>query len=299
MGAFLAAALVGVLHVHHAPSHDSSAAFEELLEAAHDTGLDWVVLTEHVEADRDAPLPAAQAAGVHEGPEGHRVLVLVGAEFGTADGHLIGLDIPIAYASRDRPGRELIARIHGDGGFAVVPHPFDYGGWRDLDAPFDAIEVHNNAVSFRRLRGPLLPLRLLRLAFDRGAASRAMLVRPDRELELWERMLVEGRRVVGLSGADAHQNLSILGWRLDAYREIFRLVRTRCPAGPLEAESLWAALRAGRCSIRYAVNEERAAQAREVAFPSGRTELQLDSGRRVLEIGPTPPALPSRSTPPR
>ena len=190
-----------MLHVHHAPSHDSSAALEELLEAAHATRLDFVVLTEHVEADLDAPLPATQAAGLYEGPDGHRVLVLVGAEFGTADGHLLGLDIPLAYASRDRSGRELIARIHGDGGFAVVPHPFDYGGWRDLDAPFDAIEVHNNAVSFRRLRGPLLPLRLLWLAVDRGAASRNMLRRPDRELELWERMLVGGRRVVGLSGA--------------------------------------------------------------------------------------------------
>ena len=288
MRGLLAATLVGVLHVHHAPSHDSSAPFEEVLEAAHAAKLDFVVLTEHVDVDRDAPLPAAERAGIYQAPDGHRVLVLVGAEFGTADGHLLGLDIPIAYAARDRPGREVIERIHADGGFAVVPHPFDYGGWRDLDAPFDGIEVHNNAVAARRLRGPLLPFRLLRLALDREGAIRAMLVRPDRELELWDRLLARGRRVAGLSGADAHQNVSLLGWQLDPYREIFELVQSVCPGSALAAEAIWAALREGRCRVRYAVYEDRVGEARAVAFPSGRTELELDGGRRVLEIGPLP-----------
>src|SRR5262245_21731798 len=48
------AALVGVLHVHHAPSHDSDAPFEDVLAAADSAGLDFVVLTEHADVDQPA-----------------------------------------------------------------------------------------------------------------------------------------------------------------------------------------------------------------------------------------------------
>ncbi len=54
------AALVGVIHVHQAPSHDTSASFEEVLEAAYGAGLDFVVLTQHVPAEGGGPLPAAE-----------------------------------------------------------------------------------------------------------------------------------------------------------------------------------------------------------------------------------------------
>jgi hypothetical protein len=288
----MAAALVGVLHVHHAPSHDSRAPFAEVLAAAHAAGLDFVVLTEHVDAEVDGPLPAAERSGVHVDATGHRVLVLVGAEFGTRDGHLLGLGIPTAYACRDRPARDVIDRIHADGGFAVVAHPFSHGGWRDWDAPFDGLEVQNHASQLRGLQGPLLPLRLLRFAFDRDAVLGEMLVRPARELEQWDRLLAAGRAVVGFAGADAHQNLSPLGWSLDPYAQMFRLVRTLCPEGPLVAERLWHELRTGGCRLRWELWADRAGEARAVRFPSGRVELQLDAGRRLLEISQPPPDGP-------
>jgi hypothetical protein len=140
--------------------------------------------------------------------------------------------------------------------------------------------------------GPLLPFRLLRRAFDREASLRGLLVRPDRELDAWERLLVSGRRVVAFAGADAHQNFSLLGWQLDPYLEVFRSVQTLCPDGPLEEAALWQALRSGACWIRYRFYEDRADEATEVRFPSGRVELQLDRGRRVLEIRPPPLAPP-------
>ena len=89
MRALAAAALVGVLHVHHAPSHDSDAPFAGLIAAAHEVGLDFLVLTDHSDLREDGPLPAAAHAGLHTAADGHRVLVLVGAEFGAADGHLV------------------------------------------------------------------------------------------------------------------------------------------------------------------------------------------------------------------
>jgi len=281
------AALVGVLHVHHAPSHDSSAPFEDVLAAAHAARLDFVVLTEHASAE-SGPLPAAELAGPHVAPDGHRVLVLVGVELGTLDGHLLALGVRELVPARDQPGRAVVASIHAQGGFAVVPHPLTYGGWRDWSAPVDGLEVQNNAAAFRRITGPLLPFRVLRFALDPEAALRNMLVRPAEELELWDRLLAERRPIWGFAGSDAHQNISLLGWQLDPYARMFRTVQTVCPDGPLETAALWAALRGGRCHVHLPLFEADRARAREVVLPSGRRELQLDGGDRVLEIHQPP-----------
>jgi hypothetical protein len=298
----LAAALVGVVHLHHAPSHDTDAPFSDLVRAAEEVGLDFVVLTEHSDRSDDGPLPGAARAGLHRSELGHRLLVLVGAEFGTEDGHLVGLDIPRAYANQDESGemlagRVLIDRIHADGGFALVPHPFTHGGWKDWDAPFDGLEVQNNASDYRRQYGPLYPFRLLRFAFDPSGTLANMLGRPERELERWESLLQSGRRVVAFAGADAHQNTSILGWQLDPYARMLRQVQMLCPEGPLEPAYVWAALRSGRCWIRWRVHEREADRAHEVRFPSGRTELWLDAGRRVLEVRNLPPDGPLGAPP--
>jgi hypothetical protein len=285
-------ALVGVLHVHHAPSHDSSAPFEEVLAGARAAAIDFVVLADHVDSESDVPLPAAERAGIYAGGGAKPLLVLVGAELGTDDGHLLAFAVDRAHASRGRAGRDVIDHVHREGGFAVIAHPFSHGGWRDWEAPFDGMEVHNNATALRRMLGPLLPIRLLHFAIDRRGARQRMLPRPATELERWEALLGSGRRVVAFSGSDAHQNLSLLGWQLDPYGEMFRLVQTVCPDGPLTPDWIWTVLREGRCWIRYSLYEDRASEAVEVRFPSGRIELQLDGGRRVWEIrNPLPSSL--------
>jgi hypothetical protein len=281
-------ALVGVLHVHHEPSHDSDAPFEQVLEAAYQARLDFLALTDHVEPDATGPLPGAQHAGIHARPDGGALLVLVGGEFDSADGHVVGLGIPRAIPMRGFSGRQAIAAIHREAGLAIVSHPFTHGGWHDWEADFDGLEVHNSASDFRRLAGPLLPLRLLWFAFDREPVLRQMLVRPARELEAWESLLAQGRRVNGFSGADAHQNASVLGMQLDPYAQQLGLVQTLCPDGPLTADAVLAALRSGACVVRYVIYANRADEARSVEFPSGRVELQLDDGRRVLEIRQPP-----------
>jgi hypothetical protein len=286
--------LVGVLHVHHGPSHDSDAPFSEVLAAAFAARLDFVVLTQHAgDQDASGPLPSHEHAGLYARPDGGSLRVLVGVELGTADGHLLAYDLPELVPAEGRPGADVIRDIHARGGFAVVPHPLTYGGWRDLDAPFDGIEVHNHAAEFRALLGPLLPLRLLRFAVDRPGLLRAMLGRPDRELALWDDLLARGRRVLAFSGSDAHRNVALLGWQLDPYLQQFSSVHTHCPVESTDEAAIWRALRDGSCWIRYAIFDGDAAP-REVTFPSGRRELQLP-GDRVLEIR-QPPSAPGART---
>jgi hypothetical protein len=291
------AALVGVIHVHHAPSHDSDAPFEAVLEAADRAGLDFVVLTDHADVSAPAPLPGVEHAGVRIAPSGRPILVLVGAELASDDGHLLALDVTRAVPALGRPGRDVIADVHAQGGFAVVPHPFTHGGWRDWDAPFDGLEVQNSASDFTRLYGLLLPVRLVRFALDRDAVLRELWVRPERELAKWDELLAAGRRIPGFAGADAHQNVSLLGWQLDPYAQMFRGARMVCPDAPLEPRAVWRALRSGACAVRWGLYEPRAAEATEVRFPSGRVELQLDGGARLLELR-NPPFVPPLYSPP-
>ena len=284
MKALALAALVGVMHVHHMPSHDSNAPFEDVLAAADQAGLDFVVLTDHADVDAPGPLPGVEHAGVQVAPSGRKVLVLVGAEFATNDGHLLGLEIDHTVPALGRPGRDVIADVHAQGGFAVVPHPFSHGGWRDWDADFDGLEVQNNASDFTRLYGVLLPFRIARLAWDRDGELAELWRRPSEELAKWDELLAAGRRVPAFAGADAHQNVSLLGWQLDPYPQMFGGPQMVCPDAPLQAAAVWKLLRSGACAIRWQVYAPRAAEAVPVRFPSGRVELDLDGGERVLEV---------------
>ena len=280
-----ASVLIGVLHVHHEPSHDSRAPFERVLEAAHRTELDFVVLTEHTPASATSgPLPAAARAGSYTSPSGRELMVLVGAEFGTRDGHILAYDLDQLVPANGRTGREVISDIHAAGGFAVVPHPFSHGGWRDWDAPFDGIEVHNNASAIRSAPAWSLAWQYPRAVFDPAASLRAVLRRDTRALARWDDLLESGRRVVGFSGADAHEGVRLLGRRLDPYEAFMGAVQTHCPVPERTPDALWSALRRGHCWIRYAVHEPARAEAQRVDFPTGRHELQLDDGQRVLEL---------------
>ena len=280
-----ASVLVGVLHVHHEPSHDSNAPFERVLEAAHRIQLDFVVLTEHAPRDATSGLhPAAERAGVYPAASGRELMVLVGVEYATRDGHLLAYGLDAMVPANGRSGRAAIALIQAAGGFAVVPHPFSHGGWRAWDAPFDGLEVHNNASAIRAMALWSVPWQYLRATFNPAASLKAVLLRDQRALDRWDELLASGRPVVGLSGSDAHEGVRVLGRTLDPYEVFMGAVTTHCPVSELVVDALWAALRAGDCWIRYAVFENRRSEAVEVQLPSGRRELQLDDGKRVLEL---------------
>ncbi|MFA1610400.1 CehA/McbA family metallohydrolase [Halobellus rubicundus] len=124
-------------HLHTVASYDGHATPERLLDAAERAGLDAVVVTDHdtVEGARVAKTLAAD----------RDVVVVVGCEVSTADGHLLAIGVHDA----PEPGRPLptTARAVRDrGGLAVVPHPFQrsrHGARADAIEAVDGIEVHN------------------------------------------------------------------------------------------------------------------------------------------------------------
>jgi len=127
------------LHCHTCYSHDSFAAVDAVLEQATRRGLTHLAITDH-----DAVEGALRAR-----KQNHGLRIIVGTEVSLEGGaHIIGLFLERKIAARK--WREAIDEIHAQGGFVVLPHPFNpksgllrAGIDEELLRSTDAIEVCN------------------------------------------------------------------------------------------------------------------------------------------------------------
>ncbi|MBV0902523.1 CehA/McbA family metallohydrolase [Haloarcula salina] len=122
-------------HLHTAASYDGYTTPEALVSRAGAVGLDAVVVTDH-----DTVEGARVAASLAED-----LLVVVGCEVSTADGHLLAIGVDAA-PEPGRPLAETARTVRERGGVAVVPHPFQrsrHGAGRAAIENVDGIEVYN------------------------------------------------------------------------------------------------------------------------------------------------------------
>jgi hypothetical protein len=101
------------MHTHCEASPDSRTKIAEQAQAVRAAGIDVICATDHNTIDG--------ALRLRELADGFRVVI--GEEISSRDGEIIGLFLDRA-VPRDLSGEETIARIHDQGGFVVVPHPF-------------------------------------------------------------------------------------------------------------------------------------------------------------------------------
>jgi predicted metal-dependent phosphoesterase TrpH len=101
------------LHLHSLYSHDGRSSLEELVERAHECGLDRLALTDHNVVE--GALALAQLA-----PQ----LAIVGEEAKTLEGEVIGLFITDRVPPYRTP-EEAMDMIHDMGGLTYIPHPLD------------------------------------------------------------------------------------------------------------------------------------------------------------------------------
>lgn len=239
----------GVIHVHTTLS-DGGGTPQEVIRAARDAGLRFLVITDHNNAD------AKSFEGYHEG-----VLVLVGAEVSTTAGHILGLGISEPRYRFSGDAMDGLDDIRDLGGFAVVAHPFSpredfqFKGW---ELPGDwGLELINGDSEWRNA-GPRLLSTALLYGINHTRALLGLLNPPDVALARWDRLLAT-RDVVGLAGADAHSRLPLadsLPLRFPSYQAMFSLLRDhvvlkRPLTGDLETDRALVldALRAGRVYV--------------------------------------------------
>lgn len=242
---------IGVLHVHSLYS-DGTGTVPEIARAAARNGLDFVLLTDHDTLE-------ARDRG-EEGWHGP-VLVLVGEEVSPQrENHYLafGLERPIEHAGLTP--QQIVDAVNEAGGFGFLSHPFSKGSerfrrgaggmpWRDLDASgYTGLELWSFVTdSGEKLASIADIVRFI------ATPGRFVDHPPRRNLEQWDRICA-ARPCVALGGIDAHQiGIRVAGrvpLRLMAYARSFRYLRTHLLLeGPLDRDTVYGALRAGRAFI--------------------------------------------------
>jgi hypothetical protein len=247
----------GVFHVHSSLGGHSTGRLEEIVRAARDERLAFVVMTEHPSPHFNTA--EATLRGVHEG-----ILFLNGSELVASDGGRLFVVPGFAPPEPKPTMRELAARAKSEGRLAVVGYPEEV---RDLAASeYEGIEVYNLYTNAKRINYATLLFDGLWSYWGRPELLFARFYeRPGENLRRWDELNATGvRRAYALAGNDAHANVGlsfreqtgeeVFGVKLDPYERSFRLFRNHVlleKGRRLDAESLLAALRAGRSFVAF------------------------------------------------
>jgi hypothetical protein len=222
-----------VIHVHSTYS-DGTASVGELLDAARESGVDALLLTDHdtLAARRDG------WEGDHDG-----VLLLVGLEVSPKREHYLAFGVDDEIPHQGHSAREIAEAVRAAGGIGFAAHPFSRGGhmllpslarrivlphaWPALDEEggMDGIELWSVLTDAAEgWRTPAEAVRWLREP-EKAVAKGP----PAHHVEIWDRLSAR-RRVPAIGGLDDHQRGIRIGGAVRspvAHRRTFRLLRTQ------------------------------------------------------------------------
>lgn len=247
----------GVIHVHTSLGGHSTGTFTELIDAAKANRLDFVIMTEHTQADFDTA--ALTLSGVHGG-----VLFVNGNEVSTTDGDRLLLIPGPSNANERHSTKEFVDAQKISHGLSFAAYPTESAHWQSSSV--DGVEVYNlftNAKQINRLATVFDGLWSYRTYPDLMFAN--FFARPNDNLKRWDNaMSSTNRKLVAIAGNDAHSNVGfglsdstgrqIFGVKLDPYERSLRTVRTHVlikKGAPLNRESLLEAISLGHCYVSF------------------------------------------------
>jgi hypothetical protein len=249
----------GVMHVHSVHSGEISDSFDELLNAACDNQLDFVVLTEHYSTAFDT------SALTLNGWYGS-TLYVAGNEVNSRPGDRFMMvpGGPEAADMRLKKTNEIVDDIHAKNSLALIAYPETFTAW---DTPFDGVEVFNLNTELRAANPVVAALDYpWSGTVDRSLAIARYLTRPDANLRSFDEIAAK-RRIVLTAGLDAHSAIGFhifgeelgkrfLSVKVDPYADIFRIARLHVLADPksdLSRDSLIEALKNGSFFVGFDV----------------------------------------------
>ncbi|MFO7681569.1 MAG: CehA/McbA family metallohydrolase [Chloroflexota bacterium] len=235
--------LIGNMHM-HTPYSDGEKYHQDIAEAAIAAGLDYLIVTDH-------NIWVDGLEGYYENENG-RVLLLVGEEVHNVRrvpqaSHFLALGAERELASFAAEPQRLIDETIAAGGLGFLAHPVEKDvpifnepnyGWHDWDIDrFTGLEIWNYMSSFKsQLAIALqnLPIKWKPLAYLAvirvGLHPEKYVTGPEPEtLALWDRLLAEGKQIVGIGNSDAHgtpMSLGPLHREIYPYDYLFRAVNT-------------------------------------------------------------------------
>jgi hypothetical protein len=196
----------GDLHLHTVHS-DGERDPSELISAAHASGLDFIVSTDHNTNAANRVWPARRTGAL---------LVIPGEEVTTRHGHWLAVGLSAhawvdwRYGPRDGVFPRFAAAVREADGLVVAAHPavpLPGSAWEFGFDHVDALEVWNG-----------------RWNLD-----------DELSLRIWQRLLRQGRRVVVVGGSDSHSKRQLVG-----------SPQTAVHAGELSVAAIVDGLRCGR-----------------------------------------------------
>lgn len=249
----------GVIHVHSFLGGHSNGNFAELISGAKSNQLDFVIMTEHPQAEFDTS--AMTLNGIHAG-----ILFVNGNEVSTANGDRLLLipGQPNAASMSAQTTQQVIDQQRSAGGLAIAAYPSESQNWPSTSV--DGVEVYNLFTNARQINRFVT-------VFDglwsyRGYADLMFanfFTRPNENLRRWNAaMTTNNRKLVAIAGNDAHSNVGLslddaagnrlIGIKLDPYERSFRTVRTHVLINKektLSREALLEAVSQGHCYLSF------------------------------------------------
>jgi len=249
----------GVIHVHSSLGGHSLGNLADIITAARQNGLSFVVMTEHPSDVMDTS--AQTLKGVHAG-----VLFINGNEVNTAsrDRLLLVPGSAEAATANTIGAQQVLSEQKARGGLSFLAYPQEFQSWDVVD--YDGMEVYNLYTNTKRINyfvtffdGIWSYWSYADLMFARFDE------RPDDALKKWDELMrTKNRKMVATAGNDAHSNVGfrvgdltgkeLFGLHLDPYERSFRLVRNHVlieKEKPLTSETLLDALRSGHSFIAF------------------------------------------------
>ncbi|MBN2134366.1 MAG: hypothetical protein JW737_01415 [Acidobacteria bacterium] len=185
--------LRGAVHMHTTYT-DGIGNPEDIIEAAKEENLDFVVLTDWaIEPEWKIPKDGQV-----------KPLFIIGTERNTGEGHVLGygLEKPIDEVTDSL--EDSIWYIRNSGGIAVAAHPHRRkNSWLRWDLDVDGIEVLNfSAVALNAKRSKVF-WKLPQAFFNARGTILSLLTYPELNIKKWDSLLSK-KKQVGFCGTDAH-----------------------------------------------------------------------------------------------
>jgi hypothetical protein len=253
---------VGNLHL-HTPYSDGHVSHEDIARAAIKTGLDFIVTTDH--NIWVGGIDGYRTMGMK------RVLLITGEEVHdqTRDpqkNHLLVYETGNEMATFAKTPQMLIDEVNRAGGLAFIAHPVDpeAPAFNELDLSWETwdidgyvgLEIWNFMSEFKSLLKSFL--RAVFYAYNPTYIASGPF---NEALNRWDSLLVKGKRVVIIGGADAHAFPIRMGpfrRTLFPFTFHFRTVNTHVlTQEPLSGEAeidrrrIFQAIRRGHCFVGY------------------------------------------------
>lgn len=233
----------GAIHVHSYLSHDSKGRPEEILQAATDARLQFLIMTDH-----------SDPRVFDEGMVGwqHGILVIRGMEIIKDGTSLLGIGMKEYFDQRGMPIQAVVDRIKAQGALVFVAHPRTYNKWKGLTGldGMEIYDIYDDATDHK--------IRYFRYFFDILFAYNrypdevflSILDRPEKELSAWDRK-TQSTKMVAIGGNDAHQNVRFFGRQLDPYSRSLHFVNTHLFVPKLDETAILGALLQGRGYVSF------------------------------------------------